>query len=207
MEKYKIVYIYSNCGNAMFTIMHNGNCLYQGRRDAGFKMKCDKVGEAYEMVLEPEDKKSCANPYCKIVSQIDTDDAQRLENLIEAAHLIIENAFSTSEEQVHTVAYGNSYYVSGLYYQFVLQHFDAIKKYFTTMKENKKSKQIQKIIKDYSEKNELFMLYRPEEIIAMHKNEYSIFASKKKIMDDLQSKLKNDSKNALAQIEQDIEKN
>ena len=170
-------------------------------------MKCDKVGEAYEMVLEPENKKSCANPYCKIVNQIDTDDTQRLKNLIEATHLVIENAFSTLEEQEHTVAIGGSYYVSGLYYQFVLQHFDAIKKYFSTMKENKISTQIKQIIKDYSDKNEFFMLYRPEEIIAMHKNEYSIFASKKKILDDLQAKLKNDSKNALVQIKQDIEKN
>ena len=127
MKKYKIVYIYSNCGNAMFTIMHSGECLYDARRDVGFNMKCEKVGEEYEIVFEPEEKKLYSNPYCKIVRKIETTDSQRLKNLIDATSLIIENLYTTKEEQSQSVGFGNDYYVSGLYYQFVLQHFEAIK--------------------------------------------------------------------------------
>ena len=62
------------------------------------------------------------------------------------------------------------------------------------------SKEIKKIIDTYSSNNEFYMLNRPEEVISLRKNEYSIFASKRKILDDLQNKLKTSSINAFNAI-------
>lgn len=200
MEKYKIVYIFTNCGNAMFTIMHSGVCIYQERRDVGFRMKCENYGDAFEMVLEPEEN-PFGNPFCRIVDKIEADDKQRLKNLIDATHLIIENLYSTKAEQKQTVEIGNEYYVSGLYYQVVLKHFIAIKKYFLKLKDYKKAKQIQVIIDDYSNDNELYMMYRPKEIIAMGKRKFSIFLTNKRILKNIQLKLKLSSLSSLQKIE------
>lgn len=205
MKKYKIVYIYSNCGIAMFTILHKGECLYDSRRDVGFNMKSEKVGEEYEIVFKPEEKRLYSNPYCQIVKKIETDDSQRLKNLIDATSLIIENLYTTEEEQLRSVVFGNDYYVSGLYYQFVLQHFKAIIKFFSTLKFAKTSKKIKKIVDTYTNNNEFYMLNRPEDVISLKKNEYPFFVSKRKILKDLQSKLKTCSEITFEKIKQEIE--